>query len=325
VASPIPPPLRIAVIGAGHHSRTFHLPALAHFVRLHPGAAKLTGFVDPDLSAARVAATSFGFESAHATPEEMMSRAKPDACFVITPVAVNARVALQMAREGLPILMEKPLGATIAEARQLVKDLTAIDARAMVSMNRRFDPFLRAALAWIGPKPILHLKATMTRPARTEPEFVEHTGLHVVDAVCSIGGEVTSRITRRKPSGGGDSYQADLAFAGGMTASINLQPIAGVQSESIELSGDGFRVEVRSAEFDRGGWRAWSGDRLDKEELLSPGAPLFVANGTYAETEAFIHTARTGGKFSPAPADVLPAMEICHLMATTQPTPPVSP
>ncbi|HWA85130.1 MAG TPA: Gfo/Idh/MocA family oxidoreductase [Opitutus sp.] len=308
------PPIRIAVVGAGHHSRAFHLPALSHFDRQHPGSVIRAALVDSNLATATAAAAEFGFEAAYASADEMLAAARPEACLVITPVELNAAIATQLARDSLPLLMEKPPGASIVEARKLVADLAAVDARVMVSMNRRFDPLLRAALDWIGPRPIRQVKATMARQARTEPKFVEHTGLHVVDAVRAIGGEVASCRPSRQNGHGGEWFQAELAFAGGVTALVDLMPRAGANSEFLKILGDDFRVEIRSAEFDRGGWRAWLGGRLEKDETLPRSTPMFFANGTFAETEAFIRALRTGRGFSPTPADVLPAMEICHQM-----------
>jgi predicted dehydrogenase len=188
----------------------------------------------------------------------------------------------------------------------------------MVSMNRRFDPGLRAALDWIGTAPVRHIGAVMAREARTEPEFVGHTGLHVVDLVRSIGGEIAVCETRWH-NHGGNGFQARLGFAGGATGLIDLMPTAGANAEFLEIHGDDFRVEIRSADFDRGGWRAWRQGRLEQDETLPRSTPAFRANGTLAETEAFIRALQRGGPFSPTPADVLPAMEICHQMEESRP------
>ncbi|HVU22895.1 MAG TPA: hypothetical protein VHE13_02145, partial [Opitutus sp.] len=161
---------------------------------------------------------------------------------------------------------------------------------------------------------IRDVRATMARHDRTEPMFVEHTGLHVVDVVRALGGEIVARELRRRRAGAGDWFEASLQFASGATGRVELRPMARALSESLHLAGDDFRVEIRSAEFDRGGWQAWSGDRLVVDHSLAPGTPKFVGNGTYAETEAFLHAVRSGGAFSPTPADVLPAMELCHAL-----------
>lgn len=312
VATPSRPPLRLAVVGAGYHSRTFHLPALAHFQRQHPGRIALSALVEPNVATAAAVAAEFGFAATHRSIDDLLVQDRPDACLAITPVALNAAIATRLAREGLPLLVEKPLGATIAEARRLVADLAALRARAMVSVNRRFDPLLRAALEWIGARPILQIRALMARHARTEPEFVEHTGLHVVDAVRFVGGEVAAAEMRRQRTEGSDWFQAGLTFASGATGLVDLMPAAGTKSEVLKLLGSGWRVEIRAAEHDRGGWRAWTDGRLVRDEIVPPGTPLFIANGTYAETEAFLHALETGAAFAPTPADILPSMELCH-------------
>jgi predicted dehydrogenase len=155
----------------------------------------------------------------------------------------------------------------------------------------------------------------MARVARTEPQFIEHTGLHVVDVVRSIGGEVLSCEVRRPDRGSGKWFQASIAFASGATGVVDLMPTAGITSESLKISGEDFRVEIRSAEFDRGGWRAWDGKRLQIDEALPRSVPMFVANGTVAETGSFIDALSTGTEVHPTPSEVLPAMEICHQLA----------
>lgn len=273
----------------------------------------LAAVADLDLACAQQAAVDHGFATAYADGKEMVTRESPDACLALTPVQLNASTAFDLARRGVPALMEKPPGAHISEGRSLVTELARLRTPVMVSMNRRFDPLLRAALNWIGARPIREVKAVMTRVGRTEPQFVEHTGLHVVDAVCSIGGEVVGCKTRRLgPSG--DWFQASLTFASGATALIDLRPKAEVVGESLSMIGDNFRVEVRSAEFDRGSWQAWSDGKLLQDVSLPRSTPHYIANGTLAETEAFIEALLARQKFHPTPADVLPAMEICHLL-----------
>lgn len=319
--SPTPhPPIRLAILGAGDHSRRFHLPALAHYRGLHPDTIELTALVEPNLSTATNVAAEFGFARVFGNVEELLAAVTPDACLVLTPAALNASLAVRLARHRLPLLIEKPPGANIAEARQLVADVAALNAKMMVSMNRRFDPLLRAALTWIDTRPINEVKATMARLARTEPEFVAHTGLHIVDVVRAIGGTVTSCQARREPTRNGNWFQATLGFSTGATGLIDLMPTAGITSESVRIAGPDYRVEIRSAEFDRGGWRAWQNRRLVVDETLPPTTPRFIANGTFAETEAFITALTTGQNFSPTPADVLPSMELCQLIEEARDT-----
>jgi predicted dehydrogenase len=59
-------------------------------------------------------------------------------------------IAARMIRAAIPLLMEKPPGATPDEAREIVELVKGTGAWVMVSMNRRFDPALRAALDWWG-------------------------------------------------------------------------------------------------------------------------------------------------------------------------------
>lgn len=279
----------------------------------------LGGIADPNLDTANAAAAQFGLAGAYATVEQMLAAEQPDACLVLTPVSLNASMAIEVSRHGIPLLMEKPLGATIEEARALVAALRASDARVMVSMNRRFAPLLRSAIDWIGTRRLHAVHATMARHRRTEAEFVEHTGLHLVDAVRTIAGDVSSCSALRYEGTSTPWFQARLAFASGAAGLINLIPDTGGNAESLQLYGEDFSVEIRSAEFDRGEWRGWAGGQLVREESLPSSTPGYIANGTLAETEAFVHALANGARFFPTPADVLPSMELCHLIAAAGP------
>jgi myo-inositol 2-dehydrogenase/D-chiro-inositol 1-dehydrogenase len=310
-------PLKLCVIGSGTHSLTCHLPALAHYRENHPGRIVLAGIADRIRAKASAAAEKFSIGQAYADVDEMLSREQPAACLAITPVSLNATVAAKLMRLGIPLLMEKPLGATIAEAREVVRMVAETKARVMVSMNRRFDPQVRSAHAWIDGREVQYLRATMARYNRDEERFIEETGVHIVDVIRMIMGEVRSWSTRRHVAGGSHWLQLHLEFAKGGYGLVDLLPTTGSNLEVLEIFGADFSVEIRSAIHDRG-WRAWSAGKLVREDRTTAGVPEFISNGTYAETEAFIGNLLAQETLQPTPEDVLPAMEICHSTAIAE-------
>ncbi|MDR0902547.1 MAG: Gfo/Idh/MocA family oxidoreductase [Opitutaceae bacterium] len=305
--------LKLCVIGAGEHSRLSHLPALAAFQQRNEDVA-LAAICDLDFARAREAARTFGFAQSFASPDAMLDEIQPGACLVIAPVAATAELSLRLLRAGCPVLVEKPLGPTLEAARAFAAASAMCPAPAMVSMNRRFDPMTAAALAWIGKRRVTTIKAVMRRERRVEPDFLAATGLHIVDVVCSIGGAVAHCDSRAEWVNDAWWWTLRVVFASGIKAVLEIQPTRGRDEEWLQFSGDGFLAESRGAEFDAGRWQGWV-DGKPAESGSTRGLPPFEANGTCAETGAFVGAVRAKHPPRPAPADVLPAMELCHAAA----------
>ena len=112
--------IRVAVIGAGSHSRGHHLPALKHLCETHPSRFAAAAVCDLNGTAAEDAAREYGFTRSYLSVDDMLREIKPDACIAVTPVSATADVCRRIAGEGIPLLMEKPPGRDIAEARRLI-------------------------------------------------------------------------------------------------------------------------------------------------------------------------------------------------------------
>jgi len=86
----------------------------------------------------------------------------------------------------------------------------------------------------------------MTRHARSEPEFLWATAVHVVDAIRHIAGNVAEAniSTLKQTRGPAEWYAIDLRFESGVFGLIDVLPTAGVLEETYELFGEGFRAIV---------------------------------------------------------------------------------
>ncbi|MBF8293191.1 MAG: gnnA [Steroidobacteraceae bacterium] len=103
--------LRCAVIGAGYLGR-FHAQkysAIQH--------CDLVGVVDPDATARERIAAELGV-AVFADHRELLGRT--DAASVATPTATHHAIARDFLRSGAHVLVEKPITATEAEARELI-------------------------------------------------------------------------------------------------------------------------------------------------------------------------------------------------------------
>ena len=57
----------------------------------------------------------------YATLADLLTRDPPDGVIIATPNALHVQQALECLRAGLPVLLEKPIAATVAEAETLVQ------------------------------------------------------------------------------------------------------------------------------------------------------------------------------------------------------------
>jgi predicted dehydrogenase len=127
--------LRCAVIGAGYLGR-FHAQKYAGLA-----GCDLVGVADPSPAARERIALELGVAT-HADHRELIGRV--DAVSVATPTAAHHAVARDFLEAGAHVLVEKPITATAAEAR----DLIAIAARTgrvlQVGHLERFNPVILA-------------------------------------------------------------------------------------------------------------------------------------------------------------------------------------
>jgi len=130
-------PTRIAVAGAGAIGQA-HISVLGQ-----EPSATLCAIVDPSPAAATLAAR----EGVPLYPslEALLAADRPDGIVLATPNALHFPQALACLDAGLPMLLEKPLTATVAEGRQLLAAVEARGGRLLVGHHRAHSPIMATA------------------------------------------------------------------------------------------------------------------------------------------------------------------------------------
>lgn len=146
-------PLRIGLMGAGWVTQ-HHLKAWATLC----DEARVVAIADPSLERARERAGAFGIPAVFASAEEMLAAGGIDAVDIAAPRAVHADLVRLAARRGLPILCQKPLAPTLAEAQALVREVSG-RVPLMVHENWRFRAYYRTAADWLKQGRIGRVKA----------------------------------------------------------------------------------------------------------------------------------------------------------------------
>ena len=304
--------IKLVVIGAGEHSRQNHLSALNRYHLNHPGEVSLSALCDLRRDQVESARQQFGFERCYTDIDEMLAHESPDGCIAITPVPVTGQVIMRLITEGIPLLMEKPPGASLKEAEAINDQVKRSGVPVMVSMNRRFAPVIEYARSAVNGRRIERIRATMLRTGRIEPEFFYGTGMHALDAMRHLAGDISDTTARSHKVEGVRWYSVEMDFITGARGHLEVMPTCGCVSEQYELLGHDYRVQARFMGDGSGTVTRWENGTIETTNLLSDEPPAFVENGAYDETVEFIASIREKRPPRPSPEMVLQSVEVCE-------------
>jgi predicted dehydrogenase len=123
----------VIVVGAGSISNQWFGPLLAEAVEV-----RATVDLRPDVAAAQVAKHGLAAEVSDDL-EAMLRKHRPDFVLDLTVPEAHCGVTLAALRAGCHVLGEKPMAATMAEARRMVKAADAAGRLYAVSQSRRWE------------------------------------------------------------------------------------------------------------------------------------------------------------------------------------------
>ena len=307
--------VRIGLIGCGEHSEIGHAVPLSRYRATHPGELELTAVCDVRPERAELFQRKYGFLKTYSNLDEMLSRENLDACIAVVPVERISQLGLVLLESGIPCVVEKPLGTSLTDVATLRDAATSTKTPNMVSVNRRFMPFLNRAIEWsreVGQ--LCYVRSTMTRHARTEPEFLWTTAVHAVDALRYIAGQVKEANIRKMKGSSVQWYGVDIEFKGGVFGRIDVLPTAGLLEETYELMGENFRAIVTSPFGPQRELRCYRENQLVLHET-DEGLTEDVVNGFYDEAGALVRALSRNQPLHPTIEDVYPSVELCLKLA----------
>ena len=216
--------MRVAGVGAGYFSQ-FHLQGWRAIAQ-----AELVGWCDRDASKVK------GLP-AFPSLEELVEKTRPDLLDIVTPPETHLALVREAAARGLPVICQKALAPTYAEAAEVVDTAQRAGIPLIVHENFRWQPWYREARRLIAGNRFgrLHGIAFRLRPGdgqgpraylERQPYFqkmerflVHETAIHWIDTFRFLMGEVvavTALLRRLNPAiAGEDAGYIAFEFAGG--------------------------------------------------------------------------------------------------------------
>ena len=258
--------VRIAVVGCGAIARAFHLPALAAV----PGVSDHLIVVDHD--SRRVATAQQEFRASRATTDHREVLHDVDAAIVAVPQEFHADVVMDFLRERVPVLCEKPLATTLAQATALVTAADVAGVVLAVNNTRRFYPAVQAAREWLQAGRLgtirrieIHEGTSFNWPltsgsmfgrAGTGKGVLQDVGAHALDMICWWLGARPGITRYQDDAMGGSEAVARVEFAGeGCSGVVHLSWLSKLPN-TFRVVGDEGTLE--------GGILAWDAVRLTR-------------------------------------------------------------
>jgi predicted dehydrogenase len=283
-------PLPIGVVGTGalgrHHAR--HLATLDE--------ARLVGVYDVDDARGRAVAQELGTTT---FPDLDALLDRVEAVTVAVPTPAHHAVGLQALERGVPVLMEKPLAATVEEADALIAAADRGGLQLQVGHIERYNRAVRAAEPCLsGPRYIESLRLAPFQPRGTDVAVVLDLMIHDLDLVIHLTGGAEATEVRASGlsllSSHLDLANARVEFSNGAVALATASRVSRERIRRLRLfqpSGY-FSLDLASGAGEfmrvRGDWRPGTGQALtDVVERIVLEAP--EADALRLELRSFVH------------------------------------
>lgn len=213
--------LRVAVVGVGHLGKHH-----ARILSALPGV-RLVAVVDTNRPRAEEIAAAY-----HTRPlfdaRELVGEV--DAVTIAVPTQLHRDLALPFLDAGVPVLVEKPMARSLAEADDMIAAAARGGVPLGVGQTERFNPAVAAALPLLRDPRFIEVHRLGAFPERSlDIDVVFDLMIHDLDVVLSlVGGPVESIEAVGVPvlTGRVDIANARLRFAGGCIANLTASRIS---------------------------------------------------------------------------------------------------
>ncbi|HVN77359.1 MAG TPA: Gfo/Idh/MocA family oxidoreductase [Thermoanaerobaculaceae bacterium] len=224
-------PLAVAIVGVGHLGR--------HHVRLArtlPGW-RCVGAFDPDRARLEAVCGEFGAEPL-ASLEEAVERA--EAAVVASPTVTHREVAERLLAAGRHVMVEKPIAASVADAKEMVQLARRHGVALGVGHTEFFNPAVQAVLAR-SPRP-RYLEAQRLSPftrRSLDIDVVLDLMVHDLQLAQALNGG--SAVTEVRAVGVPvlsprvDLANVRLAFANGCVANLTASRVSSERVRKLRL------------------------------------------------------------------------------------------
>jgi len=307
--------IRVAMIGAGRMAARVHYPSLASF-----DDVEFAGICDIDAGRLNAVGDQFGIANRYTDYRKMVEETVPDAVYAVGQPHVMYDIWMWCLQQGLHLYIEKPMGITLHQARNLAYMAEKKGCITQVSFQRRSSPMvtlLRNECLKRGP--IHHAvckfyKSEMVPYLQARDRMMDDC-VHSIDTLRWIcGGEVVKveSMTRRIGVPDINFISATLHFDNGSLGYLLNSWSSGRRIFAVEMHGNNICAE---ADPEKNGYLYADGDTrgIEFDARKVAGSDEFhVYGGFWHKNREFIDCLKAGVQPGSHFGDALKTMEVAE-------------
>jgi predicted dehydrogenase len=269
--------LRVAVVGVGHVGR--------HHARLLSSLSDVDLVATVDLNKERALEVAHG-TSARAETDVKAIEGQVDAVTIAVPTEKHLEVAKPFLEAGVPVLVEKPMASSVAEADEMLAAAKRSGACLAVGHTERFNPALAAVSPLVDQPRFIEVHRLGSFPSRSlDIDVVFDVMIHDLDVILGVlDSDVASVEAVGVPilSERIDIANARLRFESGCIANLTASRISRDRVRKIRFFQSGAYLSVDYAAQSAEAWRLTTDD---EGEPSIEGGKLEVTGGEPLERE----------------------------------------
>jgi predicted dehydrogenase len=283
-----PAPLKVGVAGAGVMGRN-HARVLSDIRDF-----EVTTIFDMDDLTAKGVAELYG--ATPVTTAEAFVAAGLDAAVVSTPNRTHADLSVALLEKGVHVLVEKPIAASVADARRMIDAARANDRVLMVGQVERFNPAVEAVKRAIADEKVISIQITRVGPfppRMGEVGVVIDLAVHDIDIIRHLTGsevaEVQPQLARTRAERE-DTALLQFRMENGVIAHITTNWVTPYKVRTLQVATQGKFVvaDLMTRQVTEYFGQQPDGSYQTRAVNSWPSEPL------KKELESFAHAIRTG-------------------------------
>jgi len=283
-----PAPLKVGVAGVGVMGRN-HARVLSDIRDFD-----LTTIFDMDALTARGVAEVH--DATAVTSAADFVAAGLDAAVVSTPNRTHADLSVALLEKGVHVLVEKPIAASVADARRMIDAAKANDRVLMVGQVERFNPAVEAVKRAIADEQVISIQITRVGPfppRMGEVGVVIDLAVHDIDIIRHLTGsevaEVQPQLARTRAERE-DTALLQFRMDNGVIAHITTNWVTPYKVRTLQVATQGKFVvaDLMTRQVTEYFGQQPDGSYQTRAVNSWPNEPL------KKELEAFAHAVRTG-------------------------------
>jgi predicted dehydrogenase len=280
--------LRVGVIGVGHLGK-HHARIVASMPEV-----ELVAVVDTNQARAQEIADSHGARALFDAGDLL---GQVDAVTIAVPTEVHGAVAGPFLAAGIPVLVEKPMARSLAEADQMIAAAAAAGVVLAVGQTERFNPAVEAARPLLIDPRFIEVHRLGTFPERSlDIDVVFDLMIHDLDVVLSlVQSDVESIEAVGVPvlTGRVDIANARIRFANGCIANLTASRISRDRVRKIRFFQPAAYLSIDYAAQKVEVWRLVTGSGA-KPSIQGGELPVPNEEPLKRELADFVEAVRTG-------------------------------